>query len=347
MLRSLAYALLAHEGDNPRDRDAEADRPYRRNQELVEKVRTDWLDGSGGEGATLDLLSTLRQGANDEACDLVVKLLNDGVAPQAIWDALHLGAGELLMRQPGIVALHAMTTTNALRFAYETARDDRTRLFAMLQNAAFLPMFLDSMGDRGRIRQKRVDELAAEASKASPQVDEIFAELGRDRDAASLLLLERLQREGHAAEIIDAARVLTFLKGDDAHDYKFSSAALEDYYLVSPAWRDRYLATSAYNFCHALQQDNSLVDRTRAAFGASSEDKGGELAPYQAQRRTVHVILSEAKNLAAGETRPPTPCSPGLRPGGRPPTEHFTDAGASNRRAVLLPVIKPWKGERL
>ena len=34
VLRSLAYALLMHEGDNPRDRDADADRPYRRNAEL-------------------------------------------------------------------------------------------------------------------------------------------------------------------------------------------------------------------------------------------------------------------------------------------------------------------------
>ncbi len=34
ILRSLAYALLMHEGDNPANRDSEADRPYRRNQEL-------------------------------------------------------------------------------------------------------------------------------------------------------------------------------------------------------------------------------------------------------------------------------------------------------------------------
>src|SRR6185295_17645077 len=38
VLRSLAYALLSHEGDNPAQRDDEADRPYRRNQELVRKI---------------------------------------------------------------------------------------------------------------------------------------------------------------------------------------------------------------------------------------------------------------------------------------------------------------------
>ena len=33
-------------------------------------------------------------------------------------------------------------------------------------------------------------------------------------------------------------RVAVFAKGDNAHDYKFSSALFEDYGNVSPAWRD-------------------------------------------------------------------------------------------------------------
>jgi hypothetical protein len=266
VLRSLVYALLAHEGDNPRDRDAEPDRPYRRNRELVKQVRNDWTDGSASDSAVRDLLQTLRTASNDDACDLAVEQLNRGVSPQSLWDALHLAAGELLMRQPGIVALHAVTTTNALRFAFETASDASTRLLLLLQNAAFLPMFRGEMGGRGDIRQRNVDEWAVDATGAPPQVEAIFAELGRDRDAAATMLLERLQADGNATEIIDAARVLTFLKGNDAHDYKFSSAALEDYRLVSPEWRNRYLAASAYNLCHSLAADNSLVERTRAAF---------------------------------------------------------------------------------
>ncbi len=34
-------------------------------------------------------------------------------------------AGELLMRQPGIVALHAVTTSNATRYAFQTQRERR------------------------------------------------------------------------------------------------------------------------------------------------------------------------------------------------------------------------------
>ena len=66
-------------------------------------------------------------------------------------------------------------------------------------------------------------------------------------------------------KFIDAARVLIFLKGRDAHDYKFSSAVLEDYRHVSPTWRDRFLAASVFNLRGSGAPDNQLVQRTRAA----------------------------------------------------------------------------------
>jgi hypothetical protein len=269
VLRSLAYALLMHEGDNPRDRDAEADRPFRRNSDLAGKVRKDWLDGKADGGATRELLGTLRGGSQEAACDLVVEQLNRGVATQSIWDALHAGGAELLMRQPGIASLHAVTSTNALRFAYDTSGSERTRLLLMLQNAAFLPMFLSEMGGRGKVKELNIDELQAEAGQveSTPKVDEIFAKLGQDRGAAARMAMGRLTETGKAKELIDAARVLTFLKGNDAHDYKFSSAALEDYYNVSPGWRDKYLAASMFNLCSSTDPDNRLVERTRAALG--------------------------------------------------------------------------------
>jgi hypothetical protein len=265
VLRSLAYALLMHEGDNPRDRDAEADRPMRRNSELAEKVRPEWRDGSTDEAATREMLAALRTAGSEGACDAAVELLNRGVGPQSLWDAMHAGAGELLMRQPGIASLHAVTTTNALRFAYGASGDERTRLLLLLQNAAFLPMFLEEMGGRGRVTEAPIDELAAEDAAEAPPIDEIFAAVGTDRGEAARLALARLAKTGRPEEVIDAARVLTFLKGNDPHDYKFSSAALEDYYNVSPPWRDKYLAASMFSLCSSGDKDNALVERTRAA----------------------------------------------------------------------------------
>jgi hypothetical protein len=113
VLRSLAYALLMHEGDNPAQRDAEADHPWRRNQELAKQIPEVWQAGRPSHEATADLLAALRQGSPDSACDLIVRLLRRGVAPRSIWDGVFCGAAELLLRQPGIVALHAITTTNA------------------------------------------------------------------------------------------------------------------------------------------------------------------------------------------------------------------------------------------
>ena len=71
-----------------------------------------------------------------------------------------------------------------------------------------------------------------------------------------------------AEDVMNAARVLVFLKGNDAHDYKFSSAVLEDYYHVSPDWRDVYLASNVFKLRSSQDRDNALVERTRAALKA-------------------------------------------------------------------------------
>ena len=271
VLRSLVYALLMHEGGNPAERDDDADRPYRRNQQLAGDLRSDWRTGRIDEGATSALLETLRTGSNDAACDHVVELINGGVAPKSIWDALHLGAGELLMRQSGIVALHAVTSTNAIYFAFQTSSDDQTRRLLMLQNAAFLPMFRAGMHSRGDVREVKITDLQPQVpGDSDPEtVETVFAELSRDPLSAAELALGYLRQDGphqlRAKELIDAARLLVFLKGTNAHDYKFSSAILEDYYHVSPPWRDAYLAANILKLRGSLDPDNDLVNRTRAA----------------------------------------------------------------------------------
>jgi hypothetical protein len=86
--------------------------------------------------------------------------------------------------------------------------------------------------------------------------------------AAAQKTLALLEAKGPQAEaLMAAARRLIFLKGRDSHDYKFSSAALEDYYHVTPAWRGRFLATSMFNLHGTQDPDNALVKRTRAALG--------------------------------------------------------------------------------
>jgi hypothetical protein len=268
ILRSLAYALLQFDGDkNPAVTDLAPDRPWKRNGSLVEKVRVAWADGKPDDGAVRSLLATLRKNSDADAAAQVVEMLNAGVAPQSIWDAILCAAGELTMRTPGIVALHAVTTSNALRYAYSTSADPRTRLMLMLQGASFIPLF---RGDPGRGRDVAVDAFEPKATKRSGDeaVTELFNDSGSDRMTAAAKALSYLSTGGDPKSLIHHARRLVFVKGNDSHDYKFSSAVLEDHAHLSAAWRDRYLATSLFLLPTPSERDNALVERTLAALGA-------------------------------------------------------------------------------
>ncbi len=264
VLRSLAYALLDRDRENPAKADLPPDRPWRHNQKAASKIHAGWPDGKTSVSATKELLLTLRNSAADEASDKVVELLNRGVAAQSVWDGLFQGAGELLVRRPGILSLHALTSTNALHFAFQNSAVDETRRLLLLQNAAFLTLF---RGDLGRSKELHLDELQPSEmpSDKVPSVEEIFAEISKDRMSAARKLLAWLSATPETREFINAARQLIFLKGNNAHDYKFSSAVLEDYQHVSPACRDRYLAASVFNLRGSGDADNDLVKRTRAA----------------------------------------------------------------------------------
>lgn len=267
VLRSLAYALLNREGGaNPATSDLAPDRPMRRNVELAKTIRPDWYSGRRDSGATRELIATLRDGSDEEACNATAKMLNDGIDPQSIYDAMLVGAGELLMRQPGIVGLHAVTATNALRYIYSASGTDEYRKLTLLQNAAFLPLFRQAMHSRGSVGSQRVEELEAVVPEAQDAIADIFQDVSSDAGRACRKILGYLKNQGSAEELITAARRLVFLKGNDSHDYKFSSAVLEDYYHTSPEFRDTFLATSAFRLNGAGEPDNRLVERIRAAF---------------------------------------------------------------------------------
>jgi len=265
VLRSLAYALLEHEGDNPAKRDAPADRPWKHSRELVSKIRTGWTDGKADTQATADLLATVRTAAAADASDKVVELLNKGVAPQSIWEALFDGAGELMMRDPNIRSLHAVTTTNAMHFAFGQSASDETKKLLLLQNAAFITLFRGNPKDKGTA----IDQLEPLATKAvgGDAVHEILADISHDRMTAARKVLAYAKANPAPKELIDAARLLIFFKGRDAHDYKFSAAVMEDYASMASPWRERYLAASVFNLKGSDAPDNELVKRTRAALG--------------------------------------------------------------------------------
>ena len=265
VLRSLAYALLEHEGGNPSKGDAAADRPWRENQQRAANIRAEWTAGSRDAKQQTALLATLRSGSAAEASSQVVELLNAGVSATAIWEALFDAAGELMLRDANIRSLHAVTTTNAMHFAFRQTASDRSKRLLLLQNAAFITLF------RGNPKTKGVaiDALEPLAPKAAGHeaIAEILADISHDRTTAARKVLAYAKGNPAPKELLDAARLLIFFKGRDAHDYKFSSAVMEDYAAMESPWRERYLAASVFNLKGSEAPENELVKRTRAALG--------------------------------------------------------------------------------
>jgi len=250
---------------NPAQADLPADRPYRRNLDRVLEIRADWLDGRPDSAATTEMLQTFREGSPEDASAKAVELLNRGVAPRSLFDAMFNAAGELLMRNPGIISLHASTCANALHYAWQRCPDEQTRKLLLLQNAAFLPLYRRNSKEKA-VRIDQLNPVPLQGTGAAA-IEEIFAEVSRDRLGAAGKVLAYLRQTKDPATIARAARRLIFLKGHNSHDYKFSSAVLEDYLQMSPGWRDRFLAASVFNMKGSGDRDNDLVKRTRAALG--------------------------------------------------------------------------------
>ena len=264
VLRSLAFALLDHEAGNPAKKDAPADRPGRRNREALKKIRADWLVGKPDQGATMELVKTLRAADADAACDKVIELLNRGVSVESVWSGYLQFGGELLMRNPGIISLHSLTSSNAFHYAFQKSGVDETRRFLLLQNAAFLTMFRGKPAEEGGLK---IDELSPGTLQktGAEALEEIFSEISRSKLGAARKVLAYARDDASVKEFADAARRLVFTKGRDAHDYKFSSAVLEDYRNLPPGIRERYLAASVFYLHSSNDRDNDLVRRTRAA----------------------------------------------------------------------------------
>ena len=277
VMRSLVYAMLNHNGEpNPAKSDLAADLPGRRNRELSPDVAKQLYDGINDDLATRDLVRSLHDCSAEEASELVAGQLRKGVSLQSVWNGLFASAGELLMRRRGIVALHSVTTTNAIYHAFKKTANDETRAFLLLQNAAFLPLFREAARERDALADIRIDEFLSDEENLEPvgeeqgkasDVTRVFDLMAESRHEASREMYRFLASGGEAQTMVDHARRLVFLKGNDSHDYKFSSAALEDYRSLSLPWRNRFLAASMNQLNSPSEPTRPLVERIQNAVG--------------------------------------------------------------------------------
>jgi hypothetical protein len=263
VLRSLVFGMLDLQGDS-RPRPVG---PYEANLENAPKIRGEWTIGREDPAATRALLQVMRQATPEAASQEAVKLLNQGISPGSLWDAVVLSSCELLMHSPGILALHATTASNALHYIYTASGDDTTRRLALLQAVGWQPLY--------RGRTKLSDSAGIDATQSSTDaavaagddaLGEIFSTINDNRGKAGAKALAYLARGGSAELIFDAERRLIFHKGRDSHDYKYGAAVWEEcLWSTEPKWRPNIIAASLFNIPGAKSADSPLMIRAREA----------------------------------------------------------------------------------
>jgi hypothetical protein len=261
VLRSLAYGLLDMRGNATKGPVG----PYDVNLENAKRIKDGWQAGRADLGATQALLDALRHASPEEASAEIVKQLNSGVSADSLWDGVVLGANELLLRNPTLIPLHAVTAANALHFIYGASGDNTTRKLALLQAAGWIPLYRGAQRPNSELKIDALTPVVPDSS-GDEAVGEMFLTAGKNRNEAAARAVGYLEKGGSAELIFAAARRMIFHKGRDSHDYKYGAAAWEEVRLASdPKWQAPLIAAAMAKFPSADTPDSPLMNRAREA----------------------------------------------------------------------------------
>jgi hypothetical protein len=183
--------------------------------------------------------------------------------------------------------LHANTSTNALHYAFRTCTAPRTRLLALLQAVAWAAGRTGA--DLADLRDVSIAELpgASVPDKAEDAVAEVFALLPARTYRWDAAAKQAVLGYGKRDEADEACRKVFVLArerpevvpllsqaahswlcrkaSDDAHEYKFLAAMLEDAAWVSPAWQPHLLAASVHYFHGQQTPENPVLQHVQEA----------------------------------------------------------------------------------
>jgi hypothetical protein len=268
------------------------DTTYEATRQRVEvtfpKLPLDWCAIGADEQATLELYEEIRAARTDAAARLVCEQLGSGkVKAGSAWDAVHLAAVELAARFNTREVIrgwpvHAVTSTNALHFAFRTVLDGATRLLILLQAVCWVSEKMTGLSiKRGRLRDLRITTLepAQVPSDTRAAVESVFGLLPfksdrnpdrdkQDRDKDDLACRSALAllkgADGRRAFQAVASRYIN-AKADNSHDYKYSAAAFEDAALISERWRSAFLAATTHVLHGPASADSPLLQEAREA----------------------------------------------------------------------------------
>jgi hypothetical protein len=172
-----------------------------------------------------------------------------------------------MLKQSGIISVHANTSVNALHYAYRQQDDPRARRLLLLQAAAFLPLFRDLLG--GERRHLRIETLEALDHEADPgsAIEDIFATVSHNRVNAARKTLGYLSAGGAEPPFLRLARQYVVERNTGYHDYKFAEAAFENAAAMQSPWRERYLAAAVLYLNGSADKANETVRRARSLLG--------------------------------------------------------------------------------
>ncbi len=265
-LRSLTLGLLDFGTERRMNGYGFEDQCHAANAETARKalrgLPAGWISaGSPDPSATGEIVSAIREGRPVPASAAVARMLTDGSAGAGdAWQGIHLAAGELMMRLPGILGVHCVTSANALHYAFRVASDPETRLYLLLQGVGWMGQFTRFMAGEDRMRDVRIAafegaDAAGGAEAAARQVLDLRRE---DADRAARKAHGYASAHADLTPFFRAARSLVFRKADDSHRFKFAAAAFEDLALASPSWRPHLLAAASY-YLHGTGDPDSEV----------------------------------------------------------------------------------------
>lgn len=237
-----------------------------RSREHVKALPSDWATHKDRPDVVLDLVAAMRTGDHAAACGAALKALLSGRATAGVvWDAVHLIAGEIVIRRTAIRPVHSVTSANALHYAFNRSSVAQTRLYVTLQAVGWMCHFIHYFStESGPFPENRIDQLALVDIPASNEetVSLIFERLATDRASAAELAFS-LAQSGPVRAFRQAARSLIFAKGEESHRYKVPAAAFEDLQLVSPRWRPHFLAANTYFLCDSQMPDSKVMKKAR------------------------------------------------------------------------------------
>jgi hypothetical protein len=226
------------------------------NREVAETLPTTWSMGVADDGATWEMLTTLRDLDPLAASELAHEQLRAGVGLASLLDAVSLSAAEALLIDSGVnqglAGNHSLTTALGYRSGLSQIGDDSVRRLLVLQMCANAARSRPgganaSLAPDGLLWDTRIDGLQPIPDGS---VEATFELLATDRIAAASMALGLATDQDLRSGLLDRMWRSCFEsadKPDRVHDLKFNEAAVRTAEVVQPQFAPLLVAACISN----------------------------------------------------------------------------------------------------